>query len=67
MLGWALAAVGSRTSLGNSPELLESRVEGPRLFAANMLVLCQLQRPQFPSFMLRAAARDSSLGYRRFG
>lgn len=45
MLGWALAAVGSRTLLGNSPELLESRVEGPRLFAANMLVLCQLQRP----------------------
>lgn len=39
MLGWVLAAVGSRTALDNSPELLESRVEGPRLFATNMLVL----------------------------
>lgn len=67
MLGWVLAAVGSRTALDNSPELLESRVEGPRLFATNMLVLCQLQRPQFPSSMLRAVTKDSSLGYRRFG
>lgn len=67
MLGWVLAAVRSRTARGNSPELLESRREGPRLLAAIMLVLCQLQRPQFPSSVLTAATKDSSLGYRRFG
>lgn len=56
---------GEVVCTGISPELLESQVEGPGLFAANMLVLCQLQRPQFRSSMLRAGTKDSSLGDRR--
>lgn len=65
MLGWVWAAVGRRPALGIRPELLESEVEGPELFVATMLVLCQLQGPQFPSSLLRAGTKDRSLGDRR--
>lgn len=62
-----LGCVGccGRSVLGFSPEPLKAREgNGPGLFAANMLVLCQLQRPQSPPSTLRAGTKDSRLGYR---